>query len=739
MAKVPLNNIGSAYGAVGALNDNFNSIEEGFENTLSRDGSGPNQMEANLDMNGYDILNASVVYTDGLVLNGVNVEPSNAVAVATVQTFEFVATAGQTTFSVAPYAPLLASTMVVVNGVMLPQSSISVSSTNVVTPARTSGDVVVIRVFTRQVGGAPNASEVVYNTPGSTTRVVSSKLQESVSVKDFGAIGDGVADDTAALLAARNYIAAQANPPELVFPAGIYKYTVSPNWAITNARIRADGVVRLRYNGTGNAVILDAGPLNTDLIWNVHMGRFIVEGNFITSQNGVYVRSVHHSRLSFNVAGCGGGYSGIRVEFAVCTVFDDPTVSNNEGWYLGNPATYGMFLSQRLPGETASYCTFNNPVIEGCSSHGIWLDATLGNAFISGTSEGNYGWGVYTSASANNDKFYGTDFEVNTFGDLYIQGTALTFKDCDCTGYVYINGSYDRLDGGLYNTVELGVDAKGCSVEGITYYRFLGPPQPSPEFTTTAPSLSGSRILSMDTRGLLRGMAVVGTNIPNGTIIEGIAGESGCTVTAVRLSNTITGNISAGTAINFGYQTDKNTNLISNVGTSRLYFASTADLRVGMGLPIVTAGIAPNTYITAVSATYIDINNVLTSTIPSGTKVTIGLGVVGKFTDNGTYTNLDTVRNYNTTFNYLTARGTTVSPGTIPTLGNYTYTVTVEGTKVGDIANVSTSYTGGNLLVAGNVVAANTVRVILFNYTGSTITPGDIVYTNVVCKRPAIL
>ena len=37
---------------------------------------------------------------------------------------------------------------------------------------------------------------------GSVNRTVETKLQETVSVKDFGAVGDGVTDDTAAFTAA---------------------------------------------------------------------------------------------------------------------------------------------------------------------------------------------------------------------------------------------------------------------------------------------------------------------------------------------------------------------------------------------------------------------------------------------------------------------------------------------------------------------------------------------------------
>lgn len=57
MPKLTLNAIGSRYGSIDALNDNFDAIETALENTLSRDGSTPNTMSANLDMNGNSILN----------------------------------------------------------------------------------------------------------------------------------------------------------------------------------------------------------------------------------------------------------------------------------------------------------------------------------------------------------------------------------------------------------------------------------------------------------------------------------------------------------------------------------------------------------------------------------------------------------------------------------------------------------------------------------------------------------
>jgi hypothetical protein len=71
MPKVPLSTITSGYGTVDALNLNFDAIEAAFDNTLSRDGDTPNQMQANLDMNGFSILNqGNPIVVDGLNWRG---------------------------------------------------------------------------------------------------------------------------------------------------------------------------------------------------------------------------------------------------------------------------------------------------------------------------------------------------------------------------------------------------------------------------------------------------------------------------------------------------------------------------------------------------------------------------------------------------------------------------------------------------------------------------------------------
>ena len=90
MAKTPpITNVTSGFSSTTALNNNFEALKDGFDNTLSLDGSTPNAMQAELDLSNNSIINAGSVETDKLLLNGTLVTPSGVDPVfsGTVSTF----------------------------------------------------------------------------------------------------------------------------------------------------------------------------------------------------------------------------------------------------------------------------------------------------------------------------------------------------------------------------------------------------------------------------------------------------------------------------------------------------------------------------------------------------------------------------------------------------------------------------------------------------------------------------
>lgn len=223
MAKLTLNTIGSRYGSIDALNNNSDLVEAAFENTLSRDGTGPNGMEADLDMNSHAIIN----YTTDLT------NPSSLITVGALD--------GQ-------YVNVTGDTM-----------------TGTLNTPRNNTDVLFIggvQVVPETIIFAPDANSVQYDPAGTgaVETTVQSKLREFVSLKDFGAIGDGVADDTVALQAAVNYAAATSR--SLYIPPGTYIISARVFQQTNGARMTIFGA------GYTSSIIKAASTLtNTEMLY----------------------------------------------------------------------------------------------------------------------------------------------------------------------------------------------------------------------------------------------------------------------------------------------------------------------------------------------------------------------------------------------------------------------------------------------------------------------------------------
>lgn len=103
------------------------------------------------------------------------------------------------------------------------------------------------------------AADIEYDPPfvGALTSgyTVEERLSQTLSVKDFGAVGDGATDDTTAINAA--YTEAETlGGAEVYWPAGTYRCTATINCGPLSATNASAGAI-LSYSGAGTAMIVD--------------------------------------------------------------------------------------------------------------------------------------------------------------------------------------------------------------------------------------------------------------------------------------------------------------------------------------------------------------------------------------------------------------------------------------------------------------------------------------------------
>lgn len=255
---------------------------------------------------------------------------------------------------------------------------------------------------------------------GSTTAIpLQDWFAQRVNLKAYGAVGDGIADDTTALSA---WSADVATGGSGYIPSGDYRTSTplrftSPVVIVADpgARISltaaADYVLELDF--TAGGAFWDYGSTLRDLVLD---GRgFAVDG---LSLKGVISATFDDIRAT-NVT-----RAGFHLWWAQTCQFKNPTVSGSVEAFTTTP-TNGLLV------DTAS-CSANvfvNPAFEHVSGSGIKGVSLVNSVFLNGTSEGNaigleLGETGPSSLTAIGNSVIGMDLEVNSTSDIVLRATA---------------------------------------------------------------------------------------------------------------------------------------------------------------------------------------------------------------------------------------------------------------------------------------------------------------------------
>ena len=262
-------------------------------------------------------------------------------------------------------------------------------------------------------GIATNAALVAYDPAGAgaVSTTVQTKLRESVSVKDFGAVGDGVTNDTVAIQAALDSLPAAGG--EVFVPTG--QYLVSAELLVTK-RVRLFGTGHsFVFNSTSPSQIIKSSTMSGPVI-TLDAGGSVIEslsffGQIGNTGDGILIRSGRCTLRDVSVFQMGN--DGVRIG-------TDSGGENCNLWTLDNCKTksngqHGVHISEGagpLADANAGTCIAIDTQANGGS--GVYLDGAQLNTFVGGAYQSNAGYGIHLSPNAKYNAFFGGDPEANT-------------------------------------------------------------------------------------------------------------------------------------------------------------------------------------------------------------------------------------------------------------------------------------------------------------------------------------
>jgi hypothetical protein len=195
---------------------------------------------------------------------------------------------------------------------------------------------------------------------GAVVRTAQSKMRDVVSVKDFGAVGDGVADDTVAIQAA---ISASYGK-EVFIPKGTYR--------LTSGLTVTDGI-GLRGEGFASVLKVDSAA----------SPRFLplVVQNLVTPVSGFYMRD-----MAIDGSLKGQLESGlVQINNAVGFVVDHVRLFNGGTPAEASPSgVNGISVSAGALGNVGSRGSITNCLIEACTKAGINWTTEATDGYIAG-------------------------------------------------------------------------------------------------------------------------------------------------------------------------------------------------------------------------------------------------------------------------------------------------------------------------------------------------------------------
>jgi hypothetical protein len=290
------------------------------------------------------------------------------------------------------------------------------------------------------LAGSAGASLVgfIQSGTGAVTRTIQAKARESVSLEDFGGVGDwngsSGTDNLAALNSAIASIATYGGTVELGY--GRFRISAAPTLtALKHITIRGKGSAESDNDIAATELIITSGAVTIESP-NVRLEKLVIRGASGHTGNLVQVGTATggttaNSFAAIDVGFFTAGQDGLRIGH------DSGTNANN--FYLANcrffnNGRHGLYISDDTypappdaNGGTIVHCVSQHNASDGIRFGNAWVNTVVGGVY-----ELNSGCGARMLQGSKYNKITGGDFEQNSgTADISIEGVNAVFNSVD--------------------------------------------------------------------------------------------------------------------------------------------------------------------------------------------------------------------------------------------------------------------------------------------------------------------
>lgn len=237
--------------------------------------------------------------------------------------------------------------------------------------------------------GSPTSSDDVTYTQGaigSVTRTLTSRLQDRISVKDFGAVGNGVADDTAAIQAAvdayKPFPSFATGGVEIYFPRGTYLLSAPIDLSgCRGMALVGAGTQVTELRSTGNFSVIRSINTAASPMADVTISDFTIRGGGNSLSNAHGIETLHTNGCTISnlaIYGCRRGLS-----LTSSWQFHVENVDAHGGG--ADRCDIGVYLGQNnFPTDPIDNAvTAYNLTVKDCISYGFRIINGQGSKFVS--------------------------------------------------------------------------------------------------------------------------------------------------------------------------------------------------------------------------------------------------------------------------------------------------------------------------------------------------------------------